>query len=192
MCVFADIERTGDALGSAVLDDGLRRRGDVRIIERRIQAGPAMSGSAENHLLVGIAGVRDEVVIRADDCVDVDEIFRKSRLAGARVSHGPHSAVVSPGQQWAREHVLTICRDRQWLDRFAPLPERIALVNPPHTARSFFCSLGWRFGPAAFLSPQRPSAYARSVVQDSGAPACLSPAEARSGVLGLGRHSGDR
>ncbi len=98
MCVFADIERTGDALGSAVLDDGLRRGGDVRIIERRIQAGPAMSGGTENHLLVGIAGVRDEVVVRADDCVDVDEVFRKSRLAGARVSHGPHSAVVSPGQ----------------------------------------------------------------------------------------------
>ena len=57
--------------------------------------GPAMSGGAENHLLVGIAGVRDEVVIRADYCVDVDEVFRKSRLAGARVSHGPHSAVDS-------------------------------------------------------------------------------------------------
>src|SRR4249919_4293966 len=89
----------------------------------------AMCGGAEHHLLVGIAGVRDEVVVRADDCVDVDEVFRKGRLAGARVSHGPHSAVVSPGRWWAQEHVLNICRDRPWLDCFSPLPAHRA-VNP--------------------------------------------------------------
>jgi hypothetical protein len=53
-----------------------------------------MSGCAEHDLLVGIAGVRYEVVIGADNRVDVDEIFGKCRLAGARVSHGPHSAAV--------------------------------------------------------------------------------------------------
>jgi hypothetical protein len=95
--VFAYVERPGDALGCAVLDDRLGRRGDVRIIERRIQARSAMSRGAEHDLLVGIAGVRYEVVIGADDCVDVDEIFGECRLAGARVSHGPHSAVVWGG-----------------------------------------------------------------------------------------------
>ena len=110
--VFADVERTGDALGRAVLDDRLGRRGDVRIVERGVQARPAMSGGTEDHLLVGIAGVGDEVVIGADDCVDVDEVFREGRLAGARVSHGPHSAVVSAGQWRAGGYVLSICASR--------------------------------------------------------------------------------
>jgi hypothetical protein len=66
-----------------------------------------MSRGPERHLLVGIAGVGNEVVIGADDCVDVNEVFRKCRLAGARVSHGPHSAVVSADQQPAGGYVST-------------------------------------------------------------------------------------
>jgi hypothetical protein len=41
-----------------------------------------MSGGAEHDLLVGIAGVRYEVVVGADDCVDVDEIFGECRRPG--------------------------------------------------------------------------------------------------------------
>jgi hypothetical protein len=67
-----------------------------------------MSRSPESHLLIGVAGVGDKVVIGADDGVDVDEIFRKGRLAGARMCHGPHSAVVSAGQWCIDRHVLTI------------------------------------------------------------------------------------
>jgi hypothetical protein len=57
-----------------------------------------MSRGAEDHLLVRVTGVGHKIVIGADDGVDVNEVFREGRLAGARVSHGPHSAVVSAGQ----------------------------------------------------------------------------------------------
>ena len=43
-------------------------------------------------LLVGVVRVGRQVVVGADDRVDVDEVFGEGRLAGARVSHGPHSA----------------------------------------------------------------------------------------------------
>ena len=59
----------------------------------------------KDDLLIGVAGVGDKVVIGADDGVDVDEIFRKGRLAGAADGHDPHSAVVSAGQ--ARHHTFS-------------------------------------------------------------------------------------
>jgi hypothetical protein len=64
----------------------------MRIVERGVETRPSMSGGPEGHLLVGIAGIGNKVVVSADDCVDVDEVFGESRLAGAGVSHGPHSA----------------------------------------------------------------------------------------------------
>ena len=51
-----------------------------------------MSGGPERHLLIGIAGVGNQVVIGTDDSVDINKVFWEGRLAGARVSHGPHSA----------------------------------------------------------------------------------------------------
>src|SRR5215211_275556 len=80
------------ALGCAVLNDRLGGRSDMCIVERGVETRPSMSGGPERHLLVGIAGIGNEVVVGVDDCVDIDEVFWKSRLAGARVCHGPHSA----------------------------------------------------------------------------------------------------
>ena len=72
----------------AVLHDRLRRRGDVGVVERGVQAGAAMSGGAEDDLLVGVGRVGREVVVGADHGVDVDQVFGEGRLAGAGMSHG--------------------------------------------------------------------------------------------------------
>ena len=56
-----------------------------------------MTGGPEDHLLVGIAGVGRQVVVGADDGVDVDEVFWKGRLAGARMSHDR----ILPTWRWA-------------------------------------------------------------------------------------------
>ena len=40
----------------------------------------------------GLVGIGRQVVVGADDRVDVDQVFGEGRLAGAGVSHGGHSA----------------------------------------------------------------------------------------------------
>jgi hypothetical protein len=73
-----------------------------------------MSGGPECNLLIGIAGVRHQVVIGADDSVDIDEVFWEGRLAGARMSHGPHSA------DKRRRRATTSGRGGRGLKRRAP------------------------------------------------------------------------
>ena len=89
----------------------------MRVVERGVQARPSMSRRSERHLLVAIAGIWNEVVVGADDCVDVDEVFWESRLAGARVSHGPHSA--DKGSQRATTSVRAIMASEvsDWTER---------------------------------------------------------------------------
>ena len=91
MGVLPYVERS-HPLGRPVFNDGLRRGGDVRIVERGVETRPSMPGGPECHLLVGVARVGNEVVIGADNCVHVNEVFWECRPAGAGVSHGPHSA----------------------------------------------------------------------------------------------------
>ena len=55
--VAADEQRPGGALRGPVLDDGLRGRQDVRLVERGVQARPAVPRRAERHLLVDVVGV---------------------------------------------------------------------------------------------------------------------------------------
>ncbi len=92
MGVLAQVERTGDPLRRPVLHDRLRGGRDVQVVERGVQAGAAVTRGAEHHLLVRVGRIGRQVVVRADDRVDVDQVFGGGRLAGARVSHGSHSA----------------------------------------------------------------------------------------------------
>ena len=76
-----------------VFDDGLRGRQDVGLVERRVQAGPAVPGGAERHLLVNVLRIGLDGVVRGDHLGHVDEIFGLRRLTGAGVGgHDPDSA----------------------------------------------------------------------------------------------------
>ena len=74
MGVAADVQRAGDACGLAVLGDGLGDGDDVGLVERGLQGGAAVAGRAEAHALLGDVDVGDDVIVLADDFVDVDQI----------------------------------------------------------------------------------------------------------------------
>ena len=89
MGVAADEQRPGGALCGPVLDDGLRGGQDMRFVERRVQARPAMPGRAERHLLGHIVGVGLFGVVRRHHMRDIDKVFGLRPLPGAWVgSHG--------------------------------------------------------------------------------------------------------
>ena len=87
VAVASDVERAVDALGAAVFDHGERDRGHVGFGERAVQAGTPVAGGAEHHLLHGVVRIGNQVVVRADHGIDVDEVLRQGDLAGAGV-HG--------------------------------------------------------------------------------------------------------
>src|SRR4029453_12308598 len=124
--VLSDIERPCDALGCAVLNDRLSGGSDMRVVERGVETRPSVSGGTERHLLVRNAGIRNEVVVGADHCVDVDEVFWESRLTGRGVSHGPHSADKRRCRATAAARAVCDCSTsgrelRNWCNRF-PVP----------------------------------------------------------------------
>ncbi len=89
MGVAADEQRPGGALCRPVLDDGLRGGQDVRLVERRVQARPAVPGRAERHLLGDVVGVGLFGVVRRHHMRDIDKVFGLRPLPGAWVgSHG--------------------------------------------------------------------------------------------------------
>ena len=72
--VLADVQRTGDGLAGAVLDDGLGGRSDVEVVEGAVEGGASMSGSTEDNFLVRILRIRDDVVVCRKERVHVDEV----------------------------------------------------------------------------------------------------------------------
>ena len=93
MGVAADEQRASGALRVPVLDDGLRRREDVRLVERRVEAGATMPRRAERHLLIDVVGVGFDGVVRRHHLSHIDEVFGLRRLTGAGVGrHDPDSA----------------------------------------------------------------------------------------------------
>ena len=91
--ITSDEQRTGCSLRRPVLDDGLRGGQDVRLVERRVEARPAMPGRAEHHLLVDVLRVGLDGVVRGDHLGHIDEVFGLRRLTGAGVGgHGPDCA----------------------------------------------------------------------------------------------------
>src|SRR5660397_123402 len=87
MRVLADEERSVDALVVAILDDCGGGGHDVGLVERRVERGSTVTGRAEHHPLVGDAWVGYQVVVRAQQGIDVDEVFRKGNCACA-LMHG--------------------------------------------------------------------------------------------------------
>ena len=95
--VAPDEQRPGGALGGSVLDDGLRGREDVGLVERRVEAGAAMPGRAEGHLLVDVVRVGRDGVVGGHHLCHIDEVFGLCRLPGPGVrSHVPDSATRRP------------------------------------------------------------------------------------------------
>ena len=94
--VPADEQRAADALRRPVLGDRLRGRGDVVLVERDVQRGAAVPGGAEGDRLVGIRGIRVEVVVGVEERVDVDEVLLLCLLACTGV-HDHHSILGSWG-----------------------------------------------------------------------------------------------
>ena len=92
MGVLADIERTGDALARAVLHDRLRGGRDMGVVEGRVEAGTAVPRRTEHHLLVRVGRVGNEVVVRVQHRVDVDQVLGKRLLSCAGVCHDAHCA----------------------------------------------------------------------------------------------------
>ena len=86
--VAADVEDAVGPLRAAVLHDRGRDGHDVGLVEGGVQGGPAVSGGAEDHLLLRDRRVGDEVVVGVDDLVDVDEVLGLCWLSCSWV-HGP-------------------------------------------------------------------------------------------------------
>jgi len=55
--VTTEEERSVEPLGLPVVDDRLRRREDVVLVERRVERRTAVSRGAERDLLVNVVGV---------------------------------------------------------------------------------------------------------------------------------------
>ena len=90
--VETDEQGPGDPGATPIFDDRLRRREDVRLVERVVQARPAMPRRPEQHLLKRIRGVGHVVVVGALDRGHIDEVFGQCRSAGSWMRHGWDSA----------------------------------------------------------------------------------------------------
>ena len=92
-----DEQRARVSLRCPVAADRLGRREDVRLVERRPERGSAMARRAERHALGGVGRVGPDLVVRAEQGRDVNELGRDGGLAGARVlaHRGPRSRMAA-------------------------------------------------------------------------------------------------
>ena len=74
MGVAADIQRAGHASLLAIFGDGLGDGHDVGLVKRGFQGRATMPGGAEGDTLLGNVGIGDDVIVLADDLVDIDQI----------------------------------------------------------------------------------------------------------------------
>ncbi|CAB4906457.1 unannotated protein [freshwater metagenome] len=114
--VAADEQRPVVPLALAVLHDRLGGGQDVRLVERAVQAGPAVAAGAEHDLLVGVGRVGPGRVVGRDQVRDVDEVRRLGRGAGALVAHG---VILAPGALPRRPGGLSPTRSARWSPRGA-------------------------------------------------------------------------
>lgn len=82
MRVPAEVEGPVDAGRAPVVDDRLRRREDVSLVEGRGQRAAAMTARAEGDLLVDVVGVWRDCVVGRDDVADVDEVLGQGGRTG--------------------------------------------------------------------------------------------------------------
>src|SRR5262249_57838106 len=69
--------------------DRLRGGGDVVLVERGGERGPAVAGCPERHPLGGIARVGVHREVGGDQLRDIDEVAGCGGLARARAGHAP-------------------------------------------------------------------------------------------------------
>ncbi len=87
--VASDVQRAGHAGLLAVFRDGLGDGDDMGLVERGLQRRTAVSGSAEGDALLRNVGVGDDVIVFADDLVDVDQICWGGGLSRIVCNHAP-------------------------------------------------------------------------------------------------------
>src|SRR3954453_4659175 len=85
----ADERRGVLAMLGAVLADGLGGGEDVRLVEGRVEAGAAVTGGPEDHLLGGLGRIRLDRVVGGDEPGDVHQVAGLGGLSCAGVAHGP-------------------------------------------------------------------------------------------------------
>ena len=90
--VAADVQRAGDAGLLAVFGDGLGDGDDVGLVERGLQGRSAMAGGAEGDTLFRDVGIGDDVIVLADDLVDVDQICWGGGHSRIFCNHSQHCA----------------------------------------------------------------------------------------------------
>ena len=95
--VAPDEQRSRRPLCGAVFHDGLRRSQDVCLVERGIEAGPAVSRGPERDLLIDVLRVGHQAVVSGDHLGHVDEIFGQRRLSGTGVGSHGHDSALSRG-----------------------------------------------------------------------------------------------
>ena len=71
--IAADEQRPVRALTGAIAADRLGHRDDVRLVERAVERRAAMTGRPERDALGRVGRVRPDVVVRADQSVQVDQ-----------------------------------------------------------------------------------------------------------------------
>ncbi len=90
--VLRQEQRPGDAIGPAIVDDGLGDGGDVVVVETRQEGRPAMTGGSEGDALRGNGRVRMQRIVGGNKARNVDEGVGCGELAGGvghvRVSLG--------------------------------------------------------------------------------------------------------
>ena len=81
--------------------DGLGDGDDVGLVERGLQGRSAVAGGAEDDTLLGDFGIGDEVIVFADNLIDIDQICWGGGLTRIVCYHAPYSATFfSP--RWVR------------------------------------------------------------------------------------------
>ena len=92
--VAADVQRAGHAGLLAVFGDGLGDGDDMGLVERGLQRRSAVAGGAEGDTLFRNVGVGDDVIVLADDLVDIDQICWGSGHSRIVCNHSHYSATL--------------------------------------------------------------------------------------------------
>ena len=77
-----------------VFDDCLGDRQDVPLVECGVESGPAVTGRAEQHLLLGDRGIGNQAVVGGYKVGQIHQVLRLRGLARPFVRHLRASAVV--------------------------------------------------------------------------------------------------
>ena len=110
--VGAEVQRAGDAGLLAVFGDGLGDGDDVGLVERGLQRRSAVAGGAEDDTLLGDFGIGDEVIVLADNLIDINQICWGGGLTRIVCYHVPYSATFFATLGTLMLRVVNFCANR--------------------------------------------------------------------------------